>query len=222
MNIKNVIGKIVHGGNGSVNSAGHNELIKKMLFASCVILVLILAYALGNFLFMRPEISTNNRNNAVVVDSDIYFKDCKILRKGCSNKVDCSLFSFCGSGSYKVCNIYDCGTTYGVFTEDYEGNISTPRKAKYDKKAVQAKKDACGGSMQILQQDCVDKKMQVKVKLAPKGECKIGGFTLVYEETGLQQNTFTSLSDDTYSITADTCGKITKIVPQTEEGISIF
>jgi hypothetical protein len=220
MKIKGAVGRGVQWAKSSMNDE-HNRLVVKLLFVACVVLVLLLTYVLGLLIFTNPRV-LENKPSDVVADSDAYFKDCKILRQSCSDKVGCNLFSFCGSGSYKVCKIYDCGNAYGVFTQDYEGNIDTKREAKYDKKAVQAKKDACRGSTQVLEQKCVNKKMQLKVKISSEGRCKIGGFTIVYEGSGIQPNTFASLDDNTYSVTADTCGKITHVIPQTEEGISIF
>lgn len=221
MKSQKVIGEIVWKKSDIKADGARNRGSGEFIFVVCCVLFLFLACILSKFFFMIPEDLPSGESNKVV-ESGVSFKDCKILREDCLNDSDCDLFSFCGDGSYKICKIYDCGETYGVFTQDYAGNTATGKKAKPEEEIVQAKKDACGESMKIVEQRCSDGKMQVMVKLDPEGECEIGGFILLYEDTGSQPNKFTALKGNNYFITADTCGKITGIVPQTEEGIPIF
>ncbi|MDD3006912.1 MAG: hypothetical protein PHX30_05045 [Candidatus Pacebacteria bacterium] len=221
MKNKKVIGKIVWSKNDSTVEGVQLRSIRKFISIVCIISALFLICMFGIFLFIISEDSPNKQSNKIV-EPGVLFKDCKILQEDCSNDDDCNLFSFCGNGSYKICKIYDCGESYGIFTQDYEGNTDTGRKAKPNKEIVQAKKDACGESMQLVEQRCSDGKMEVMVKLSPTGECKIGGFALLYEGIGSQPNRFTALKGNNYFIVAESCGKITGIVPQTEEGISIF
>jgi len=221
MKIEDAIGKIVQEKNDSMAGKEHRRLVAELLFVVCVIFALLLACDPGSIFFTGFKCLENNQTDAVI-DPVVRFKDCKILKEDCPNGNDCNLFSLCGEGSYKVCKIYDCGDTYGIFTRDSEDKLEARREAKYNEDVVQAKKDVCGKSLQIVEQKCVDNKMQVTVKLTPRGDCKIGGFTLVYEGTVVQPNEFTELQDNNYLITANTCGKVTGIIPQTEEGISIF
>jgi hypothetical protein len=85
----------------------------------------------------------------------------------------------------------------------------------------QAQRDACSGSMQTLEEKCVDGKMEVKVKLATKGECKINTFALIYKDQGAQPNKFSSLGDNTYSIEVYGCGTVDEIIPGTKEGLAL-
>lgn len=221
MKINDAIGKNRSGKKDNIADKGHSLFAIKLIFFLSVIFLSLLAYVLASLFFNDSKAPENNQDS-VVVEPAIQFKDCTILREACSNASDCSYFSLCGDGSYKICKIYDCGETYGVFTQDSEDKPVLQRKLKYDMNVIQAKKDACGNGLQIVEQKCVDGKMQVMVKLSPKGDCKIGIFTLLFEGTGAQPNSFTELQDHNYSITADTCGKITGIIPRTEEGIAIF
>jgi hypothetical protein len=86
---------------------------------------------------------------------------------------------------------------------------------------VAAKKEACAGKMDVLSQECVEGKEKIKVKIATQGECKIGGFAVIYEGTGTEPNSFVVSADGTYEITALACGTVSKIVPATENGISL-
>lgn len=204
------------------SSSVQARFIRRLMVVVCVLSILFIVCMLGKLFPKNPEAPASEQNNTVI-DSDASFKDCKILERNCLNKDDCNLYSLCGDGSYKICEIYDCVDTYGVFTQDYEGDVNMERKAKsVEERSVQKKKNACGGGIQIVEQKCEDGKMHVMVKLSPAGECKIGGFTLLYESIGSQPNRFTALKGNNYFITAETCGKITGIVPQTEEGIPIF
>jgi len=221
MKINDAIGKIDSGKKDNIADKGHSRFAIKLIFFLSVIFLLLLAYVAISLFFHGSQVPEKNQE-ITAANPAIQFKDCTILRETCSNASDCSFFSLCGDGSHKVCKVYDCGETYGVFTQDSEDKPALQRKPKYDENAIQAKKDACGNGLQIVEQKCVDGKMQVMVKLSPKGDCKIGIFTLLYEGTGAQPNSFTELQDHNYSITADTCGKITGIIPRTEEGIAIF
>jgi len=188
------------------------------MFLLCSIFILLLLYIVGVLIMMRGNFNVLQKNAAL--DSDAYFADCKLLEKDC-NDTSCNLYTWCGDGDHSVCRIYDCGNNYGIFTKDLNNKIKTERKAKPDMKALDAQKDACSGSMQILQQDCVEGKMQVKVKLNTKGECKINTFALIYKDAGAQPNEFVSLGGDTYQITAYSCGTIDEIVPGTKDGIAL-
>lgn len=221
MKIEDATLKIVQEENDSMADKGHRRLFAELLFVVCVIFALLLACDGGSIFFTGSKLSESNQANETI-DPAVRFKDCEILKEDCLNSNDCNLFSLCGEDSYKICKIYDCVDTYGIFTQDSEDKLEARREAKYNKDVVQAKKDVCGKGMEIVEQKCVDDKMQVMVKLNPRGDCKIGGFTLVYEGTIVQPNNFAELQSDNYFITADTCGKITGIIPQTEEGISIF
>ena len=223
MKIEDAALKIVQEKNDSMAGKGHRRLAMELLFLVCVIFALLLACDGGSIFFTGFKYPENNQVDAVI-DPALRFNDCKILREDCVNGNDCNLFFLCGEGSYKICKIYDCADTYGIFTRDSEDKPEARREAKYNADTMQAKKDACGKSMEIVEQKCLDDNIQVKVRLKPnpKGDCKIGGFTLVYEGAVVQPNKFTKLQDNDYLITADTCGKITGIIPRTQEGLSVF
>ena len=103
--------------------------------------------------------------------------------------------------------------------KDDNGQISTKRKTKPDTASIEAEKEACKGSMEILEQNCVNDEYQAKVRIATKGGCQIGNFIIIFENEGSQPNKFTSLGDNTYAITVDHCGKTMEISPVSASGI---
>lgn len=193
--------------------------VRNFMFMLCLVFAILLTYIVGGLLLSKDSFSGVQQD--AVQEADAYFSGCQILQENCMDS-SCNLYDLCGGGSLNMCRIYDCTDTYGVFAQDVNGETKAKNEQKNDNKSVRAKKQACGASMQVLSQKCADGKMEAKVKLTPKGECKIGGFNVVYEGVGPQPNSFASLGDNTYSITVDKCGQISQIIPQTEDGIALF
>ncbi|HEY5137814.1 MAG TPA: hypothetical protein VIJ25_00630, partial [Methylococcales bacterium] len=159
----------------------------------------------------------NSSDNNATLDSDVYFKDCTILKENCTD-VSCIFYNSC-DGVQKACTIYDCGTEYGIYIKHSDDKIETKKEAKPDAGAIAIQEDNCKGSMEILEQDCINNKFQAKVKITTKGECKIGSFVLSLQEYGNVQNASEPLGDGVYEVTADRCGTAIKIGPVTENGM---
>jgi len=194
------------------------EFLRTFVLLFCFIFALLLTYIVGALLYTRDSIES--RQTGEPMNFDEYFSDCNLLESECLD-LGCKYYAQCGDGNYDVCRVYDCGDTYGVFTEDAAGKQEESKRKKPDLSAVAAKKKDCAGTMEVLSQDCVEGKEQVKVKIATQGECKIGGFTVIFEESGAESNDFTALGDDTYAITALSCGAVSQIVPATDDGVSL-
>lgn len=189
---------------------------------ACVILVLLTIYIVGFLIINKDKFTNRTQQNVVAdtADSDAFFQDCKILEKDCRD-ASCSLRTWCGNGKINVCRIYDCGNEYGIFTRDANDKIKTEREGKPDMDVLDVEKNACSGSIQIMNQKCVNNKMQVTVRIITRGTCKINTFALLYKDKGAKPNTFTALKDNTYLITAYGCGEIESIVPGTKDGIAL-
>jgi len=199
----------------------HNktEFLRISMFLFCFIFILLLTYIVGSLLYTKDNyVSTEQQQERI--DPDEYFKNCQLLEKECLD-VDCSYYSRCGDGNYQSCRIYDCDDTYGIFTEDMNGKQDVKNQDKPDMNAILEQKDACEGSMQIISKECVAGKEEIKVKVTTQGECKIGGFTVIFDGTKTKQNTFKELGNNTYAITAISCGNVTRVIPATPNGISL-
>lgn len=194
------------------------EFLRTFMFIFCFIFILLLVYIVGTLLYTKDNYLPQQTGETI--DPDEYFKDCKLLEAKCLD-VGCNYYSRCGDGNYDTCKIYDCGDTFGVFTENTDGKQDANRQQKPDMTAIAAKKVACAGKMDVLSQECVEGKEKIKVKIVTQGECKIGGFAVIYEGIGTEPNSFVALEDSTYEITALACGTVSRIVPATENGISL-
>jgi hypothetical protein len=70
--------------------------------------------------------------------------------------------------------------------------------------------------MDVFEHNCIDGKMELKVKVSTAGQCQVGGFDIAYDGKGNQPNTFNQINDFTYSVELDKCGNITAISPRFE------
>lgn len=199
----------------------HNksEFLRTFMFLFCFIFILLLTYIVGSLLYTKDNY-VSNEQQVVRIDPDEYFKNCQLLEKECLD-IDCKYYSRCGDGNYQACRIYDCNDTYGIFTEDLNNKQNVSNQPKPDMEAIIEQKNACAGSMQVLSKECVAGKEEIKVKITTQGECKIGGFAVIFDGAGTEPNTFKELGDNTYAITALACGNVTQIVPATPNGISL-
>lgn len=157
-------------------------------------------------------------------DPDKHFKDCTLLAEKCIDVVECELNVYCGDGAFKDCRVYDCSEKYGVYTLDLSDTVKFSEAAKPDTSAIVAAEEACGGTMEIISQECNEEKkmMETKMRLVTKGECRIETIATIYEEDGgAHANTFTLLPDGTYSIISEGCGKISRITPANEYGTGL-
>jgi len=222
-------------GNTDINSGEHTRSAVRPMLAVCLIVLLLAGIIfLVSFIYRPNSIISENKQDDTVTPEDSqdnapaslsnFFADCKPLQEKCSSGTDCISASICGEGVYETCKIYDCGDTYGVYTQSGAGNVNRYKQAKADKNIAQSEPVACKGlTVEALEQKCVDNKMQVKVKLTTEGECKINDFIILYEDSKENQpNTFVSLGKNIYSIEVKTCGPIIDITPRTEGGVSIF
>jgi hypothetical protein len=201
---------------GGFSLKDNPELIREFLFLLCFIFILLLIYMVGGVLLTKDHY----QKKSDTAESDAFFSGCALAEKDCATS-QCNLYTWCGDGTYQTCRIYDCGSTYGIYTKDVEGQVRTRNEAKSDMMARAEKEKACHGIMQILEQGCKEGKFQAKVKLTTQGECEIGSFALFFEDGVARPNEFVRQEDGTYVITSYYCGALQEIVPGTKEGIAL-
>lgn len=194
------------------------EFLRTFMFVFCFVFILLLTYIVGSLLYTKDSFIAQEGESRI--NPDEYFKDCQLLEKECLD-IDCKYYTRCGDGIYKSCRVYDCDKEFGIYTEDMNGVQNTDKQSKPDMDAILAQKDACAGAMNIISDECVGNKEKIKVKITTAGECKIGLFTVNFEGLGTRDTDFVDLGDGTYEITAVTCGKVSKVVPATPNGISL-
>lgn len=220
-------------GNTDINSRGHARSAVKPVLAVCIIVLLLAGIIfLVGFIYkpnsVIPEnkqddvVTTDNKQDNATSSLSTFFDGCKPLQENCSSGTDCISASICGEGVYETCEIYDCGDTYGVYTLSATGGASY-KQAKTDKSMAQSEPVACKVLMlEALEQECVDNKLQIKVKLNTQGECKVNDFVVLYDGKENQPNTFVSLGNNVYSIEVSTCGDISDIVPRSAGGVPLL
>lgn len=185
-----------------------------------LILLLLLIGAAGALVSIRDHAGTVQSDPSL--DPDVHFASCRLLAEKCTDITACGLNTYCGDGLFADCRVYDCGDNYGVATLDQAGQVSFKNAAKpADDQAVAAIEDRCSGTMEILGQDCVGEKTEMKLQLHTKGDCEIESFAVLFEEIGVQPSSFVSLGGGTYAVTAYACGKITQVIPAARGGIGL-
>lgn len=189
---------------------GKTGPLKIFMILFCSIFILLLVYVVGALVLMKNNFGVN---------PDLFFSGCNVIEKNCTD-AKCGFYNSC-DGAQKQCRVYDCGDAYGIFVQKSDNSMQTKKEKKIDNKAVETRKDNCSGKMQILSQGCMKETFEAKVKIDTKGECNIGSFVLTLQEFGNVTNEFKRADDGTYVITADRCGVATRIVPVTDDGMSL-
>jgi hypothetical protein len=190
------------------------ETARTFLFLSCLIGLILLVYIVGALVLTQNNYATKSATS----DSDAFFMGCTLLEKDCLTDA-CPYTASCGDTDNAVCRIYDCGQEYGIYSKDIQGKIYTKRETKPDTAAIETEREDCSGSMQVVEQNCVNGAYVAKVQLSPKGECKVGNFIVVYTDEGIQKTQVTDLGNNAYSVEIDHCGTVAELTPVTVSGM---
>jgi len=199
-------------------SAGSFYIVKTLMLVVCIICILLLVYIIGGLFYVGDRIDQGIVSENI--NPDEYFTNCQLIEPECLD-VSCKHTSKCGSGHYVACRIYDCNDTYGIFTQDLNGVQKVNNKNKPDLDAVAKQIKDCNGTLDILDDKCVDGKEHLMVKITTDGICKIGGFSVFMEGESAKSNIFAVSEEGNYAITVASCGEVSKIKAVTENGISI-
>lgn len=210
----------------NLTSREHSKFTKKRAFAFCFIFLLLLAFIAAAVFYEKYGMVKNNTNDVTkmteetgtMAAADVFdsgmdgFKGCKILYENCKKEDGCALSSYCGQGENRVCEIYDCDSTYGIRVYGDGIAMASYTVDKTDTGAAQEKN--CTWNMDVFEHNCVDGKMEMKVKVSTAGQCKVSGFDIAYDGKTNQPNTFSRINDFTYSVELDKCGNLTEISPR--------
>ena len=214
MELKSVIGKIISAVKGDgVDVSERSKVIRVFILLSCFVFLLLGIYIVGAILLVGSGSDSD-------VPAAAEFEGCSILKEEC-NDVDCGFYSYCADGEYESCRVYDCGNEYGFLRVNTDGSVSTKREVKPDEEAINTLADACKGETEFTGQECVGNGTQAKVRITPNGVCPIEGFTIFFSEEGAQPTTFTRLGSNIFLVETPRCGRISRIVPEAQGGLSL-
>lgn len=155
-----------------------------------------------------------------------YFSECELINDKCLDR-SCEKYFLCNDQRYLVCEIYDCRTEFGIGTKDLDGKIKIRKKLKDESKKIMELKSRCNGSLEIIENNCIEERLEIKVKVNTAGSCRIDGFLAVYEvkegetEEGLKSTKFSDLGEGIYSVKIRDCDEIKELIAIGESGISI-
>ena len=168
-----------------------------------------------------PEINENSENKF-----EAYFPGCKIIENDCVDS-KCDKFFLCNDKKYLTCEIYDCVQDYGIGTIDVEENIKIRKKIKHDRELAEKMIEKCRGDIEVRDSNCIDNKLELKIKVSTQGECVIRSFKTAHQdENNLELMEYVNadsfiLEDGLYSVTFDSCREYLEIIAVGGGGITI-
>ncbi|MFZ2970478.1 MAG: hypothetical protein WA063_04985 [Minisyncoccia bacterium] len=146
------------------------------------------------------------------------FSECQLLDGSCLDK-NCKYFFMCDIAEISGCQVYDCSSDYGVLIENKKGKIITKKYPKPDLAKVEEQVVKCQGEPILLEQKCENNKLNLKVKVATKGDCPINSFIVKLDK----KNYTAKLEklEDYYNLTLDACGAVSGITAVSQGGVRI-
>lgn len=189
-----------------------------MLLFLCVVGALFQAY------ISSPEKENNVPAKTVDLDSETkfasYFPGCNLMNGECLNS-NCDQYFLCSDGKYISCEVYDCGEEFGVGTMDENKKIDTFRKIKDEREKLKEIKNECQGTVEILENQCLDENLIVKARVSTAGDCKISGFFVSYGEQKKPVLKFSNLGSELYAVSVSGCNDISQLIAIGKNGIII-
>lgn len=168
----------------------------------------------------------NNLNGDKGSEFAAYFDGCDLLNSECLS-MDCEQYFLCNDEKYLACEVYDCGTEFGVGTKDSDGKIKIERELKDNRKKIVEVKSRCSGSLEMTESNYTDGKFEGEVKVTTTGSCEIGGFLVscknleTGEDNSFKPAKFSDSGDGSYLISVDNCSEVSEIIAIGENGVSI-
>lgn len=196
-----------------------------LVLIGIVVVLLLLVFFIQN----REEETTETGlpvSNDPVEDFSGHFPECDLINDSCLN-TNCDKYFLCNDKKYVTCEIYDCKKEFGIVTIDESGEIKTERRIKYDRERITEIKNRCDGKLEIIKSECVEEKLEMRVKVKTAGDCTIGGFMAVYEtgeiagEKNVKSIKFSNLEEEFYLVKADNCEEISELIAVGDSGVSI-
>jgi len=196
--------------------------------------VIILLFCVVVVSVQRDGNKTGEENNTEVNDLNddkgnefaAYFSECDLLNSECFN-MDCEQYFLCNDKKYLACEIYDCGTEFGIGTKDSDGKINIEREIKDNRKKIVEVKSRCNGSIELMESNYINERLEANVKVITAGDCEIGGFLVSCKnlETGESNSfkpaKFSDSGDGSYLVSVSNCSEVSEIIAIGENGVSI-
>ncbi|MCK5412909.1 MAG: hypothetical protein KAI57_00890 [Candidatus Pacebacteria bacterium] len=153
------------------------------------------------------------------------FPTCGLIYNDCLDTT-CGLYFLCNEKKYLTCEIYDCGEEFGVGTKDEKGETRIVKELKVDKDKVEEIVSKCrGGSLSIIDKECVENKLMVNVSLDLGDKCEIKNFMAEYNLEGEKKfssvDEFSDLGNNDYLLTMNNCDDSVEFIAIGEGGVGI-
>ena len=196
-----------------------NKLALIAFYLIFLFIILSLVYRAAVLYYSPEEVSQTTERGEV--DPDKHFEGCDLKFENCLGDTGCNLYLFCNDQEYETCRIYDCGNYYGIAKRVTGDEMFFVEETKPDSAKVLEKKAECKGTLEILENDCVNGKTEILSSVVTNGECKVNNFMVYFKEVGLRPIEFSSVENEQYLITANYCGDLDKVVAVGRGGVSI-
>ena len=184
--------------------------IKKIRF-KIEIAVLIILILIGGYLIYKKV--TEKPEQPIVEEPK-----CEVLYENCRN-ISCKHYDLCNTVDFETCTIYDCGSGVRAEIKDKQGNIIIKEKEKTDMGEVYKAIQACKGTTQIISNQCIAGKKEIKVEVNTKGDCPIGAFVVNQGKNDYAPEF--EKRDYYFYLTLRDCNKIIKLIPIGDKGVLV-
>lgn len=110
----------------------------------------------------------------------------------------------------------DCVMENGICLYSIEGGSPAP-----DYEKVEETKDKCKGSLEIMNEKCINEKLEMRVKVSTAGDCPVVSFIANYADNKKKIAEFSNSGDNAYLVVLDNCNKIEKLIVSGKGGFTI-
>ncbi|MBN2015132.1 MAG: hypothetical protein JW778_08130 [Candidatus Altiarchaeota archaeon] len=191
-------------------------------------LFLLLAVSFAAYILVKPgetsttTTSTTSSTSTTTTTQPFAGAGCQLIARDCVDEA-CPYFDLCDEGDFTECWVYDCQIEYMVNITRADGRkiIKTSPKSKttYSNTQLEEIKKRCSGKVEIIEQECVNNKLQLQVRVETDGVCGIQAF--IADAGGGYQTLNFKKTNNTYNLTLNHCPQEYKITAITEGGITI-
>lgn len=201
------------------DGGSRKRIIRILIALLAIVLVILLVCAVEQSIIQNKN-HPQKQQNQNTYNFDAHFPGCTPVSANCLDQ-SCAQYLYCNDKAYVICRIYDCKDSFGVGTQDKSGKIDIKTHAKLDTEKTSKTIADCQGDLVVLENKCVDQKMQLKVQVGTAGDCAVNNFMVFYKGLGFRTSSFSSAGDNQYVITSDYCNDLDKVVAVGEGGTTI-
>ena len=189
----------------------NQEDIRKIRF-KIEIAVLIILIAIGGYLIYKKV--TEKPEQPIVEEPE-----CEVLYENCRN-ANCEYYYLCNIiEDFESCKIYDCTFDIKAEITNKQGDIIENRREKINKEKVYNNIRNCKGTTEIINNQCIVGKKELKVQVKTQGECLINAFVVNQGQKDYAPQF--EKRDNYFHLTLRSCDTITKLVAVSEKGIPV-